>query len=74
MGKLFFIRIYVDDPQKAEDDPDLYDDLMELLDIDTLDDPYRDPPYLLIRSDHEISDRTKKQIMRSHRVVNISIH
>ena len=73
-GNLFFIRIYVDDPEKAEDDPDLYDDLMELLDIDTLDEPYRDPPYFLIRSDHEISDGTIKKIMKSPRIVNFSIH
>jgi hypothetical protein len=72
-GMLFFIRIYVDDPEKAEDDPDLYDDLLDLLDIDTLDGPYHDPPYFFIKTEKKISERTIKKIMRSPRIVNISI-
>ena len=44
-GKLFFVRVYVDNPDVAIDNPDFDMDLMEILDIDTLDDVSNDEIY-----------------------------
>lgn len=73
-GRLFFMRIYIDDLEKAEDDPDLYDDIMELLGIDTLDEPDRDPPYFFIKTKKETPVRILNKIKSSPRIKNISIY
>ncbi len=61
-GTLCFIRLYVEDPEKFEDDLDGIEDLMDLLEIDTLDGPYHDPPYYFIMVNEEPSESTIQQM------------
>ncbi len=72
-GKLFFIRTYVDDPEAIEDDLDLLEDLMDLLDIDTLDGPFHEPPYYFNMVQGKPSDITIREIKALTGIVDITV-
>ncbi len=73
-NKLFFLRIYVKDPDTIIDDDDIWISLMEKLEIDTLDDPAYDPPYFFIKAKKRPSDRVIIYIKEIPGVLNITIY
>ena len=72
-GKLFFVRIFVESEDVLEKELDLCESLMELLDLDTLDGPYHDPPYYFNMVRKRPSKRTSKLIMALPGVVDVTV-
>ena len=67
--KLFFIRIYINN----EDNVELDKQIMELLDLDTLDGPKEEGSYYFIELDHKPTEEQIKKIKSFKEVIDIKV-
>jgi len=73
-NKLFFLRIYVKDPDTIIDDDNVWMKLMEKLEINTLDDPAHEPPYFFIKVKKKPTDEILDYIRDIPGVLKITIY
>jgi len=68
-GKLFFVRIYLVDPKV-----DIDEKLEELLNVENLGGPTRDPPRYLIRVSKKPTEETIKHIKELKGVIKVTVY